>query len=352
LGGTVAEQAADHALERLTERAERKPLLPGKAIPKPKAGWGKFGKAGVGLAFELFEAVKERQAENEAGLRFLRDAEAARIAALKAKTQPPAPMNSPAVPTLPADQAGFIVRVTKPPVRKPANADPFVGVWDVALTPTGATKPLPARLASFHGDGRYVMGADLESPTLALLYRSGPGGLCCRRDERAAEDVLPVTWDEQKGSFTVPVPQGTLTFHRRPVASVFKEVQAEVGGVGGKSALEVRAFLRVDHAPGLPVEVRCRIYDDDGRPVKTRPGSAHADSDGLLVVTVPLKPPHNWTEYKEFRLAVPLSDLPAGFAGREVRFTLAVWCPRDGQEVTTDAAWGTCKIPSGNLPMP
>lgn len=352
LGGAVAEQAADHALERLTERAERKPPLPVKGVPRPKANWGKLGKAGVGLAFELIETAVERRAEQEAGLRILRDQEAARVATLKAKISGPAPTIPPSIPTPPADKFRLPVRTPFPVVRKPAAADPFVGVWDVALTPTGASKPLPAKLASFHGDGRYTMGIDLELPTLTLLYRSGAGGLCCRRDEQATEDVLPVTWDEPKGSFTMPVPQGTLTFHRRSVAAEFKDVKADVGGPPGKSAVDVRAFLRVDHAPGLPLEARCRVYDDDGRPVKARQGSPHADPDGLLAITVPFTPPHNWTEYKVFPVTVPLSELPDGFAGREIRFTLTAWCPHERQEVTSGAAWGTCRLPASDSPTP
>lgn len=243
-------------------------------------------------------------------------------------------------------------RVPGAPAAKSPPVAPVVGVWDVALTPAGAADPLPARSASFNGDGRFAMGADLGSPTIKLLYRYGAEGLSFRRDEQAAEDLLPMAWDEEKGAFNLVVPQGTLTFRRRPVGAAFHTVKAEVAGEGGKAAVEVLAALRVDHAPGLPVEVVCRVYDDDGRPVRAKAGSAHADGDGLLLVVLPLTPRFDWTEFEEFRLPVPVAELPDELAGREVRFTLAVRCPRDGKEVTREAAWGTVRLPDGRRPAP
>jgi hypothetical protein len=58
-------------------------------------------------------------------------------------------------------------------------------------------------------------------------------------------------------------------------------------------------------------------------------------------VSVPFRPPYDCAVYDEFAVAVPLAELPDGYAVRELRFTLEVWCPRDKKDVLDTPAWAT-----------
>lgn len=310
-GERAAKDAAGRAAEALEDRARRK--LPAGA-PRPKAGWGKVGRFGVGIASGLAERwIEEHKTGRPADL----DDELLRARA--AAAAPVAP-------------AGPGARAAAPP-------SPFVGVWDVALTPAGRAESLAPKRASFHGDGRWTLGPESGPPDLAVAYRVDAGTLLVRADPGAEEEALPATWAAGGDAFTLAVPRGTLAFRRRPVAAAFAGATAAVPA--GGAAVEVRARLRVDNAPGLPVEARCRLFDDAGRPVPARPGAGLAG----FVAAAAACPPADAAGYAEVRLTVPLADLPVGLAGREVRFTLEAWCPRDRREVADAPAWGTFVVP-------
>jgi hypothetical protein len=155
---------------------------------------------------------------------------------------------------------------------KPPLPTPLVGEWDVTFTPKAEPRTPVAGLASFHGDGRFAIGARLDAPEVAGSHAYADGTLTLRRDDPVEKGTMVLTWDAAGDEFRLERPEATVTFRRRPVVVRVTTAQVQATDAPGGRQVIVRARVEADHAPGLPLELRCRVFDDEGRRSGRSPG--------------------------------------------------------------------------------
>ena len=155
---------------------------------------------------------------------------------------------------------------------------------------------------------------------------------------------MALSWDAPGNVFRMDRPEGVVTFRRRPIIVHVSEAKAE----GGGRSIVVRAKVEVVNARRAPARMLVPGVRRRRSAGPRQALTASADPDGLLRLVVPFRPPYDATVYKTFPVVVPFAELPEESAGRELRFTLGVWCWRDKAEALDTPAWTTSSQSGGN----